>query len=28
VALGFAVTAAAALLAIWWATRAYRRAME
>jgi ABC-2 type transport system permease protein len=28
VALGFGVTAAAALLAIWWATRAYRRAME
>ncbi|MGA3183049.1 MAG: ABC transporter permease [Candidatus Dormibacteria bacterium] len=27
VALGFGVTAAAALLAIWWSTRAYRRAM-
>jgi ABC-2 type transport system permease protein len=28
VALGFGVTLAVALLAIWWATRAYRRAME
>ena len=28
VAEGFGVMVAAALLAIWWSTRAYRRAME